>query len=290
MLTNIWENYISINSQAEISNAILGPVKDYVDQADGSVVWDITKLPVRVAVERDISPLPTTDGREGYYGANNYNFWASGLRDLFQITDWCSEKQIEIESFLDVGCASGRLLRHIHYQSDIKTIIGCDINRTHVDWVARNLPREIAVFQNTSIPTLPLPDASIDFISAFSVMTHIEAFDLTWLMEFRRILRPGGIAWLTFHGDRTWREIQPGWPLFDALTTHPDYAKLRSAPELPSEKLVFRWHTDRSYSANVFYKEEYIKNNWGRILDFVEIIPCQPRFQDTAILRKACAI
>ena len=40
-----------------------------------------------------------------------------------------------------------------------------------------------AVFQNHSIPTLPLPDASIDLITAFSVFTHMEGMETAWLME-----------------------------------------------------------------------------------------------------------
>jgi SAM-dependent methyltransferase len=289
MQTNIWEDYISLNSHAEPSLEVIGPAKEFVSQADGSVVWDVSRLSVKTAVSRDTSPLPLTEHREGYYGPNHYNFWASGLRDWFQILEWCEARKVKIESILDMGCASGRLLRHLHYQSDVKNIMGCDINRFHVDWVARNLPREICVFQNTSIPTLPIPDSSVDFVSAFSVFTHIESFDTTWLMELRRILRPGGIAWLTFHGDRVWRDIKPTWPLYGALDTHPGYKQWRQLPELPQDRTVFRWHSEKSYSANIFYREDYIRNQWGRYLDFVEIIPCLPNFQDICILRNGRA-
>jgi SAM-dependent methyltransferase len=286
MQTRIWEDFISINPSVEASTTTLPSVSAYVEQADGSVVWDTAELSVSTAVSRDTSPLPTTEDREGYYGPNHYNYWASGLRDFLQITAWCKRNGVELNSLIDLGCASGRLLRHAHYQSEIKEVIGCDINRSHVDWVAKNLPREIQVFQNSSIPFLPIPDASIDFLSAFSVMTHVETFDTAWLMEFRRVLRPGGVAWLTFHGDRTWREVAPGWPLYAALDAHPDYATYRSNPTLPSDRLVFRWNVEGSYSANIFYRDEYIKSVWGRFLDFQEIIPCQPSFQDTAIFRK----
>ena len=286
MQVEIWEDYISLNSRTDYASKSLGPVSQYLHQADGTVVWDTDRLAVQVAVERDTAPLPTTEDREGYYGDNHYNFWASGLRDLFQITDWCDANGVNIDSYLDVGCASGRLLRHLHHQTGISSIVGCDINRAHVDWVTRHLPLAISVFQNTSIPTLPLADGSVDFLSAFSVMTHIESFDTTWLMEFRRILRPGGIAWLTFHSSRTWAEMTPGWPIYDALATHPDFSKFRGKP-LASDRLIFRWRNQRSYSSNVFYSESYIRRNWGRILEFIEVIPCQPSFQDTAIFRKA---
>src|SRR5262249_35950762 len=162
-------------------------------------------------------------------------------------------------TFLDFGCASGRILRHMFYQAQTPEIWGCDINRRHVEWVSAHLPGEIRVFQNTSLPHLPLPDSSVDVITAFSVFTHIESFDTAWLMELRRILKPNGIAWLTVHADRTWREMTPDWPIYNALVHHKDYAELAKHRDLPAERIVFRWHGDRSYSANVFYREEYLR-------------------------------
>ena len=191
-------------------------------------------------------------------------------------------------TLLDIGCATGRLIRHAHAHSHVGfgEVVGCDINRAHVDWVGRFLPAGIKVFQNTSIPALPLRDASVDVVTAFSVFTHIECFDTTWLMELRRILRPGGVAWLTIHGERTWRDIAPTWPLYASLTSHPDYARYRTGSGLPKERLVFRWHAERSYSANVFYAETYIRRVWGRILAVRDIFPALPFFQDVVVLQK----
>jgi len=105
---------------------------------------------------------------------------------------------VDVRSYLDFGCATGRVIRHFGAaEPQIKTY-GCDINRMHVDWCAKYLPENITVFQNHSIPTLSLPDNSIDMVSAFSVFTHIEAFETSWLMELRRILRPGGRLAIAF--------------------------------------------------------------------------------------------
>lgn len=282
----IWEDLISVNSRAELDTEVLAPVRDHLHQNDGSVQWDRGLLPLDVAVGRDVSPLPIEADRELYYGRNHFNFWASGLRDYCQIRDWITAHGVCIETALDFGCASGRILRHLHYQTDIGTVIGCDINRLHVEWVSRFLPPAIIVFQNTSIPYLPLPSESVDLITAFSVFTHIECFDTNWLMELRRILKPNGIAWLTIHGDRVWRELTPEWPLYSALDTHPEYARYRQHLELPKERLVFRWLSNRSYSANIFYSYDYIRRNWGRIMQVVDIFPGLPHFQDIVIMQK----
>lgn len=286
MQSAIWEDFISLNSRSDVTDQVLGPVRDYVEQDNGTVLWNRTALPVEIAVARDTSSLPLTEHREGYYGDNHFNYWASGLRDYFQIEEWTKRNRFRIGSFLDIGCATGRILRHLHFQTDIDTVYGCDINRQHVDWISRFLPPDIMVFQNTSLPNLPLPDQSVDFISAFSVFTHIECFDSTWLMELRRILRPGGIAWLTIHGDRTWREMRPDWPGYAGLDAHPEFQKHRQSAELPVDRLICRWHNDMSYTGNVFYSFEYIRRHWGRLFEVVDFMSTLPAYQDIVVLRK----
>jgi SAM-dependent methyltransferase len=199
--------------------------------------------------------------------------------------EWMEPHAIEHRSLLEIGCATGRFMRHAHLGFD--EVLGCDINRAHVDWVTRHLRPDIKIFQNTSIPLLPLPDASLDVVTAFSVFTHIECFDTAWLMELRRVLRPGGIAWLTIHGERTWRDIGPTWPLYASLTTHPDYPRYQAGGALPEERLVFRWDAGRSYSAQVFYTDSYVRRTWGRILTVRDIFPAIPFFQDVVVLQKA---
>jgi SAM-dependent methyltransferase len=281
-----WEDMISLNARTDVPQEVLGPPKDYIGQDHSEVEWDRNRVSLERALDLDTAPLPTTEQREGYYGENHFNYWASGMRDACQIAEWLDEHGIARDTFFDFGCATGRVLRHIGVAGGFGEVVGCDINRTHVDWVGRNLPSSIKVFQNTSIPSLPLPDESVDVVTAFSVFTHIETFDTTWLMELRRILRPGGIAWLTIHGDRTWRDIMPTWPLYKALTTHPDYAKYSVYRSMPEDRIVFRWNSDRSYSANVFYTEAYIRQRWGRILTFKDLFPAIPFFQDVVVMQK----
>ena len=127
---------------------------------------------------------------------------------------------------------------------------------------------------------------SVDVVTAFSVFTHIESFDTTWLMELRRILKPGGIAWLTVHSDRTWLEMKPTWPIYAALADHPDFKVHAGAERIPQERFVVRWASERSYSANVFYREEYLRRVWGRIMQFRDMFAALPSFQDIVVLQK----
>jgi SAM-dependent methyltransferase len=267
---------------------VLGKPREYVDLDDGSVACGDLILPVDVALSRDDSVLPTPEDREGYYGENHFNYWLSGLRDYEQLEGWLRANGVESSALLDFGCASGRFTRHAHYAGLLSNVYACDINRLHVDWIARNLPRGILAFQNTSMPFLPIADASVDVVTAFSVFTHLEAFDTSWIMEFRRILRPGGIAWLTIHGDRTWREMDPTWPVYSGLAHNPAYAPYLDVEhaELPRDRLLFRWSPDRSYSANVFYRTDYLRETWGRLLTVRDIFPALPPYQDVIVLQK----
>ncbi|MBN6740044.1 class I SAM-dependent methyltransferase [Acidithiobacillus sp. MC6.1] len=282
----VWEDNIALNSTAELQTQVLTPVATHIALNDHSVVWDESKISLNEAAQRDESPLPLEQDREGYYGANHFNYWASGLRDWLQILEWLDKQNITVRSALDIGCASGRLIRHWQAQTDIQQVIGCDINRLHVDWVSRYLPGSIQVFQNSSLPTLPLADESLDLVTAFSVFTHVESFDTTWLMELRRILRPGGIAWLTVHSDRTWQDLAPDWPLYQALHKHPEFKALRSQTKLTQDRTIMRWHKESSYSANVFYRESYLRQVWGRVLKFEDMVPGLPNYQDIVVLRK----
>lgn len=285
MNESIWEDLIALNNSSENFSEHIGSISSYLDQDDATVVWDRDILPLEKAVANDPYPLPSTEAREFYYGPNHFNFWASGLRDYCEIAKWVKENNQPLDAYLDIGCATGRVARAFTAQGGVKTY-ACDINRRHVDWIAANLSKDIFAFQNHSIPTLPLPENSLDLVTAFSVFTHIEAFDTTWLAEIRRILKPGGIAWLTIHGDRTWREISPDWPLWEPLDKHPDYQNDRGSAQIPRPRTVYRWRADRSYSANVFYSYDYIHTVWGRLMDVIEIRPAMPAYQDVVILRK----
>ena len=286
MDTPTWEDMISLNARTDMGDEVLGTARDYVKQDSGEIQWDRNRISLEQALAADTAVLPPTERREGYYGPNHYNYWASGIRDVCQIAEWLETRTIVRGTFFDFGCAAGRVLRQVKAAAGFTEVIGSDINRSHVDWIARHFPDSIKVFQNTSIPVLPLPDESVDVVTAFSVFTHIECFDSTWLMELRRILRPGGIAWLTVHSDRTWRDIEPSWPLHRALTSHPDYIKYGAHRTLPQDRLVFRWHMERSYSANVFYTEAYIRTRWGRIMEVRDMFPALPFYQDIVVLQK----
>lgn len=288
-MKKIWEQFISLNSDKNFNGDILLSAKnyfndDYIQKEDYMIDFiNSNNNEIEKLLNVDIFPLPIPSDREGYYGNNHFSYWLSGLMDLMQINSWMNKNNIIYNSVLDLGCASGRLLRHFFNYQNIKTI-GCDINRIHIDWVSNFLPQEIVVFQNTSIPHIPLPDNSVDLITAFSIFTHIESFDTTWLMEINRILSKNGIAWITVNNDRILKDMLPTWPLYNHIKNHNMFDK--NDKILTDDRLIIRYDDKKSYSSYVFYKDSYILKSWGKILNIIDHFPAIPIFQEIYVMKK----
>lgn len=282
----IWENYICLNSAVEKKFETLGPASQYLNSDSRVGSW--VNLDYSEALRNDTYPLPNTEDREGYYDQDHFSYWASGLLDARMLMDTAQQLGIVSGTYLDLGCASGRVTRHTALQYRNLKTLGCDINRLHVEWCNAFLPKGLVTFQNHSIPSLPLESNSIDIVSAYSVFTHIEAMETTWLMEIRRVLRPGGIAWVTLHTEGTLQDMTPDWPLWSPVMQHPESGNLVGGERsFDGNRLVLRWSSARSYSSNVFYKAAYIRANWSRIFEVVDIRRRHPGYQDVVILRKS---
>jgi SAM-dependent methyltransferase len=282
-----WEDMISLNSGVDKVFTLLGPAAEHM-ATDSRLNW-WTDLDYAAQLDRDTYPLPTIEDREGYYGPDHFSYWASGLKDARLLIDTARELGVSLGSYLDLGCASGRVTRHTALDVPGMKTHGCDINRLHVEWCNSNLPTSLTTFQNTSIPSLPLESNSIDIVSAYSVFTHIETMETTWLMEIRRILRPGGIAWITVHTEGTMKDMTPDWPLWAPVMKHPGAGTLFDpvTQTFEGERMVLRWLSHRSYSSNIFYKSSYLRSHWGRIMEVVDLKRRHPSFQDVIILRKS---
>jgi SAM-dependent methyltransferase len=103
---------------------------------------------------------------------------------------------------LDWGCGCGRIARWLAPEVLARggSFTGCDLNPRLVGWCAGNLPGHYAA--NGLQPPLPAPDAAMDLAYAHSVLTHLtEQTAQAWLAELRRILKPGGVAVVTFHDE-----------------------------------------------------------------------------------------
>ncbi len=288
-----WLTGATIKSTAEPFKNIspvgeLGSINDIETKAKSYGITNIGNYSIK-----DLSPIPQTKDREHYHGDNHLDYWLSGLSDMLKIQESAGMAGVELKGgrYFELGCASGRVIRHVDAQTDAE-VWCCDINNRHTEWVRMFLPSRIKIFHNTTMPYLPLQDSYFDVVAAFSVFTHIDDLETAWLMELRRILRSGGVAYITIQSDSVWEKYKQGWiknnlmPLSKVITDYKiDEQFFKNS--LPSEKTVIWWPTDfQCYNSTVFHTSDYIRREWGRLFSSVEIIRDGHTFQDVVVLKK----
>jgi SAM-dependent methyltransferase len=91
------------------------------------------------------------------------------------------------EKVLDIGCGDGGFLRRA-------TELGWDAWGVEPDAKALTRLSGLRVLQG-SLPNIPLPDASFDFITLSHVIEHLHD-PVAALKEIYRLLKPGGKVWI----------------------------------------------------------------------------------------------
>lgn len=100
---------------------------------------------------------------------------------------------------LDLGCGDGILMRVILESVGSREIIGIDPDKAEVELAA-----QLGVYARVlPVPgqSVPLPDASLDWVFSNSVLEHIDDIDGV-LREVSRLLRPDGVFFFTVPADR----------------------------------------------------------------------------------------
>ena len=121
---------------------------------------------------------------------------------------------------IDVGCGSGRLAYQLKdYLSG--PYVGIDVVPELFQYAQRTCRRDDWRFYSAPGTVIPEPDASADFITFFSVFTHLQ-FEETYryLRDAKRVLKPGGKIVFSFLEFRT----PSHWNIFEASLqdTRPD--------------------------------------------------------------------
>ena len=244
----------------------------------------------------DPFPLPMPIDREGYATEENSDrYWSSGLADWLNVEDALKRYAAASDCLhiLDFGCASGRFLRHALLQSKSATNVwGCDLAPANVQWITRHLPKEINSCVNSNKPILPFDENQFDAITAFSVFTHIDQQEAEWLNELKRIVRPGGILYITIHNDASWRMIKnrdATIKQFEHQNTFEDNLHVTNemlSQPIPQERIVFRKDHEPVYNCNVWHSDEYIHREWSKHFEIIQIADnAHANFQSPVILR-----
>lgn len=212
---------LSFNRRTREATARVGFPGDFADTfASSPYQLELTPEIISNALPKDAAPLPPAELRENYHGERHGDYWLSGLSDFERVMrDWRDLYPArELRSILEFGSSSGRVLRHFSAQFSASRCYGCDLGISTVEWIIENLNPNVVAFQNTLVPHLPLPDQSMDIICAFSVFTHIDTYELAWLSEMARILKPEGLAFFTIASDEAWEaSMRQDWRYASAI-------------------------------------------------------------------------
>ena len=239
---------------------------------------------VMLQILRDATPLPTTVAREGYYDERHLEYWLSGLRDMRKVVTATSLEKAQAPSILDFGGASGRVIRHFVGWKPRIALYLSDINPQHILLAKQMFGGAVTAIHNYGLPALPFPDGCLDCVVAFSVLTHIDTDDTAWLLELRRVVRPGGHLYCTIHDQATW-SILPQTVIASLSFSDAEFQRYYSSnPELTGRK-VHIYNDAVEYACNVFIGRDYIDRVWAPLFNGYSIVPLAHDHQTALILR-----
>ena len=131
---------------------------------------------------------------------SQYEYWnTTGTQKSFahplnlrRVRQWISDEGC----ILDFGCGYGRVLGEL-YKEGYDKLIGLDFSPAMIAAARAQYP-ELAFEQIQSL-TIPLPDASVDGVLLFSVLTCIPTDDgqRELLREVNRVLTRGGLLYIS---------------------------------------------------------------------------------------------
>jgi SAM-dependent methyltransferase len=172
---------------------------------------------------------------------------------------------------LDFGCGSGKVMRHFLPEAADCELWGCDIDERSIDWINAELSPPLHAFANAEVPPLDQPTASFDLVWSVSVFTHLTDHWAGWLSELHRVLRPGGLAIVSFLGgamyevwtDEAWEPDRIGMTV---LNHGQDW-------ELGGP--------------TVFHSPWWLREHWGRAFEIVQMREgIAPREHGLVLLRR----
>ncbi len=260
---------------------------------------ELVKLEFEELIARDTMPIPMPIDREGYLPNHDHFYWASGHTDWINLSAAIAQFGIQPQStnkrirLLDVGCATGRVLRHIYlFGGGSIECWGTDLAPANIKWMQRHLPLEITTNSNTTQPRLDYPDDFFDVVTGFSLMPHIDEDEIQWLRELNRITHPNGLLYLSVANEATWTvaaQRENTIKYFENTNVVPGnepFSKSTFEQPLSGERTVRKVSNESIYDCFIWHSNRYLHDHWGPIVRIERIVnQAHMRYQSVLLAR-----
>jgi SAM-dependent methyltransferase len=222
---------------------------------------------------------------------------------FYQLVRQLAEKHQAVRSWgeatvLDYGCGWGRITRFFVRDVTAERLIGLDCVEGMIEHAVACNP--FATFQLVDpLPPTALKASSVDVVCAFSVFSHLsEQAHLSWLAEFGRVLRPGGIAVLTTRSrefisemarlqetapDHRSGVITPGAEAFRDANT---WLSLYDRGEYCFSPSAGTWSERGDFYGETLIPRDYVEQNWPQYLTPLEYIDDRPLGDQSVIVAR----
>jgi SAM-dependent methyltransferase len=213
--------------------------------------------------------------------ALEFNFRTGGLTTFYglqsALNKTLGKSFADFPRVLDWGCGCARVARFVMNEPGVK-LTGVDVDPDNVAWSGEHFPQ--ANWQTVPLrpPTL-LPEGYFDLAYGISVFTHLKEPDQNlWLDELRRVLRPGGVALMTFHG--------PASIVWSRLSGE-RYRVLKKQGICDQENPIYDAQlAEADYYRDTFHTTDYVRKHWGKYFEIANILPSAISHQDLVIMKK----
>jgi SAM-dependent methyltransferase len=207
-----------------------------------------------------------------------------------------------LDRVLEFGCAGGRMLRWFPAVEGTERW-GVDIRGESIAWCQQHLSPPMLFAANTTLPHLPFEDGYFDLVYCGSVFTHIIDLPDTWMLELRRVTRPGGFLYVTISDKHTVElalgHERNGGSGGDAASAGATSSLAHIVEHLRAlDARTGALGTDFAYISTdagkweglpvpqVVYDRDYITARWSRLVELVSATPEAYWYQTALLFRK----
>ena len=245
--------------------------------------------------------FPPPDVQAAYVGLSNRQTVMEAWKFYLLMADMRKKfgLQLDLESnVLDFGCGWGRFAR----------MFLRDVPADNI-WCADVLEEAIAVCRETGVPghkvildQLPpssLPAAQFDMAFAYSVFSHLSPVaHAAWEPEFARIMRPGGLVFITVQGRWFVDKCQKyrDHPEQIAIPWHEGLARLyvdhdEALARYDAGEFLYESVSDgglpQEFYGDAVVPLAFLERQWGDAFEVLDFVEDRKRFdQAVAVLRR----